>query len=132
MSYSLKQKARLYQTLYTGMKAGLDLQLMLTGEVLPAVFLPRLREVVSATNQGKPLRAALATAGIVSPWEAGMLAIGESAGRLELVIAELRTFVVTRKARISADVRHVVKKLSLWFYVALMLIGSGLIQAAMV
>ena len=96
MSFTLKQKARFYQTLYTGLKSGLDLQVLLTGGIMPAVFLPALARLNQDLGNGIPLSAALAAAKILSAWELRLLSIGEAAGRMDAVVADLRSYFEDR------------------------------------
>lgn len=90
MVSTLKQKAQLYQKLFTGFKAGVDPELLIETQILPglpdkqAILLTRL------LGGGKPLSALLGGARLVSPWETRLLSVGEACGRTEQILADLQ------------------------------------------
>ncbi|HTR01020.1 MAG TPA: type II secretion system F family protein [Candidatus Acidoferrum sp.] len=97
MTATLDHKSQLYHQLYVGIKSGLPLHVLANALILPptlqsrqAAMLPRLLE------KGRPLSSALAYAKVITPWEAAIIKIGEDAGRLDGVLADLETFFVAR------------------------------------
>lgn len=103
MACTPRQKAALFHQLYIGLKAGLPLKAVLDESMLPAEFrnrqtatLPRLIE------KGRPLSAALAHVKAIATWESRLLAVGEAAGRVEHVLADLESFHMVRSQQLAA------------------------------
>jgi type II secretory pathway component PulF len=103
VTYSLRHKAALFHQLYIGIKAGLPLKAVLDASMLPMAFrnkqtatLPRL------IDKGRPLSAALVFVKAISAWESRLLAVGENAGRVENVLADLESFYLARYQQLSS------------------------------
>lgn len=92
MALSLRQKAQFYQQMQAGSQAGLPPEQLLLPAVVPKAMARSAEQLYGAVLAGKPLSAALLAAKVVKPWEARLLAIGESAGKLENSLAALARF----------------------------------------
>jgi len=92
VALSLHQKARFYQQLQAGCHAGLAPEKLLMPTVLPKPLAGSAERLCSQVLAGKPLSSVLLAAKVVKPWEARVLAIGETAGKLENSLAALARF----------------------------------------
>ncbi len=103
MSHSLEHKAQLYHQLYVGVNASLPLHVIIDPlRVPPAFHCPQLAMVPRLLQKGRPLSAVLAYAKMITPWEEALIKIGEEAGRLDGVLADLEIFFVTRHQQFKA------------------------------
>ena len=91
MSPTLKQKAQFFRQLCTGYKTGLQLDQSLHRDFLSPPYASASEKLVRDVRTGKTLASTLLSAKIISTWEARLLAVGESTGQLEKVLADLAT-----------------------------------------
>lgn len=96
MSQALRDKAQFYQKLHTGVKAGLTLQQIIDGQLLPASLAGKAAGLKRRVDKGASFADAFKCAGLVAPWEAQLIHIGESSGSLETVCARLDDFFSTK------------------------------------
>lgn len=103
MSVTLEHKAQLYHQLYVGIKAGLPLHIATDPSLMPPSFqTPQLAAIPKLLQKGRPLSGVLAYAKVITPWEAKVLKIGEDAGRLDGVLADMEAFFIGRLQQYKA------------------------------
>lgn len=101
MRATLQDKAQLYGQLHLGLKAGVPLERLLSAAMLPKVFAVHARRLARNVQEGRPLSAGLRATGIIQPWEAQLLAIGEEGGRVPAVLRDLADFFETRRRQLG-------------------------------
>jgi type II secretory pathway component PulF len=100
MKFTLAQKTMMYQKLYAGYKAGLPLDMLVhTAQLSSPSVTEGLRSDIS---EGKSLSASLLKRKLVAPWEARLLAVGETSGRLETVLLELQLLFEARSRQLRS------------------------------
>lgn len=97
----LQDRATFYQKLHTAMAAGLTLEQALGAELLPAGLAGHAWRLRQEMANGTAIATAFTRTGLVSPWEAELIHVGESSGRLQAVLARLETFFTTKARRLG-------------------------------
>jgi type II secretory pathway component PulF len=92
MSPTLRQKAQFFRQLYTGCKTGLQFDQSLHSDFLPSPYSNASEKLIKDLRAGKTLAKTLLSAKVIAPWEARLVAIGESTGELDKVLADLAAF----------------------------------------
>jgi type II secretory pathway component PulF len=96
----LQDRASFYQILHRGIKSGLTLQQVLAAGLLPPsceAVVPRLQQEI---EKGASLTRIFTVTGIVSSWEADILNIGETSGRLEAVLSRLDNYFTQKVSQL--------------------------------
>jgi type II secretory pathway component PulF len=99
---TLRQKARFFRRLSAGCKTGLQLDQSLHRDFLPQPYASASEQLVKDLRSGRPLAGTLLSAKMIAPWEARLLALGESTGQLEKVLADLAAFHEHRSTQFYA------------------------------
>lgn len=102
MSPTLRQKARFFRQLYTGHRSGLQFDQLLHRDYLPRPYQRAREHALLELYAGKTLADTLLSANMIAKWEARLIAVGESTGQLERVLADLSTFHEQRSRQFHA------------------------------
>lgn len=108
MSLTLQDKAFFYQKLAAGEKAGLTPGQIIDAGLLPKAWQGRREVILKALEKGSTLVASLQAGGLISPWEAALINIGEQTGRLETVLSRLDDFFTAKVSQFGHVRRQLV------------------------
>lgn len=96
---NLQDRASFYQKLHTGISSGLTLRQVVDAQLLPSSSAAAVTILQRELDKGSSIAKAFTAASLVSPWEAEIIHIGESSGRLESVLARLDEFCSAKVAQ---------------------------------
>lgn len=100
-SMNLQDRASFYQKLHMGMKSGLTLRQVVDAQLLPSSSAEAGVILQRELDKGSSIAKAFTAASLVTPWEAELIHIGETSGRLEAVLARLDEFCSAKVAQYS-------------------------------
>jgi len=89
---NLQERASFYQNLHIGIKSGLTLQQILDARVLSDISSIAQDTLKNDLDKGSSVARAFTQAGLITAWEAELINIGETSGRLESVLQRLDTY----------------------------------------
>jgi len=92
MSVTLARKTQFYHQLSAGYQAGLPAEMLLQSAVQMVSSTALAESLLLDIQKGRSLSSALAAKNLISSWEANLLSIGESSGRLDAVLQDLEWF----------------------------------------
>jgi type II secretory pathway component PulF len=95
---NLQERASFYQKLHTGIKSGLTLQQILDAGLLSDANTSAQDSLKIELDKGSSVSRAFTQAGLVTAWEAELINIGETNGRLESVLARLDAYCSAKAA----------------------------------
>jgi type II secretory pathway component PulF len=97
----LQERASFYQKLHTGIKSGLTLQQILDARLLSDGSADSQDKIKSELDKGSTIAKAFRQAGLITTWEAELINIGETSGRLESILARLDDYCSLKAVRFS-------------------------------
>jgi hypothetical protein len=101
---NLQERASFYQKLHTGIKSGLTVQQILDAGLLSDASTNAQDTLKNELDKGSTVARAFTQAGLITVWEAELINIGETSGRLESVLERLDNYC-SDKAILFAQIK---------------------------